>query len=91
MVTTVCRVYRDWSPSYIPSSSYYWSTVAARLHDDNKPNIHYATYIYSEGYRRNVRHLAHCILHIAFYKGPVSGFVGHIPHPSLDSRISRNH
>ena len=24
-------------------------------------------------------------------KGPVSGFVGLIPHPSLESRINRNH
>ena len=24
-------------------------------------------------------------------KGPVSGFVGHIPHPSLDNTIIRNH
>ena len=24
-------------------------------------------------------------------KGPVSGFVGRIPHPSLESRINRNH
>ena len=26
-----------------------------------------------------------------FMKGPVSGFVGLIPHPSLESRIDRNH
>ena len=28
---------------------------------------------------------------LGFMKGPVSVFVGHIPLPSLESRINRNH
>ena len=50
--------------------------------------------IHLSRYHRFVKisHICPDITHLSqYHKGPVPGFVGLIPHPSLESRINRNH